>query len=62
MAVLFGGFPVSFFDAYSAEWPLQAGAESRRPIYQLYYLLVHVNLFGSGYVAQALRLLDAVAS
>jgi fructosamine-3-kinase len=62
MAVLFGGFPASFFDAYSAEWPLQAGAESRRPIYQLYYLLVHVNLFGSGYVAQALRLLDAVAS
>ena len=61
MAALFGGFPASFFDAYSAEWPLQPGAESRRPIYQLYYLLVHVNLFGSGYIAQTLRLLDAVA-
>ena len=61
MAALFGGFPASFFDAYSAEWPLRAGAESRRPIYQLYYLLVHVNLFGSDYVAQTLRLLTAVA-
>src|SRR5690606_17965293 len=52
MAALFGGFPAAFFDAYSAEWPLLTGAAPRRPIYQLYYLLVHVNLFGGGYIEQ----------
>ena len=60
MAALFGGFPPAFFDAYSAEWPLTVEAEARRPIYQLYYLLVHVNLFGGGYVAQTGRVLESV--
>jgi protein-ribulosamine 3-kinase len=59
MAALFGGFPQSFWDGYSEVWPLErAGFEQRRAIYQLYYLLVHVNLFGAGYVAgtrEALR-------
>ena len=57
MAALFGGFPPEFFDAYSAEWPLRPGVHARRPIYQLYYLLVHVNLFGGGYVDQTIRVL-----
>jgi protein-ribulosamine 3-kinase len=51
MAELFGGFPAAFHEAYAAEWPLIRGAPARRPVYQLYYLLVHVNLFGSSYVA-----------
>jgi fructosamine-3-kinase len=51
MARLFGGFPAAFFEAYEAEWPLLPGAAQRLPLYQLYYLLVHVNLFGAGYVA-----------
>lgn len=58
MARLFGGFPNAFFDAYAAVWPLQDGVERRRACYQLYYLLVHLNLFGSGYApgtAQALH-------
>ena len=59
MAALFGGFPPSFWEGYSAAWPLaRSGFEQRRAIYQLYYLLVHVNLFGAGYVAgtrEALR-------
>jgi fructosamine-3-kinase len=50
MAALFGGFPAQFRDAYNDEWPLLPAAAARRPVYQLYYLLVHVNLFGSGYV------------
>ena len=53
MAALFGGFPPEFFAAYEAAWPLRVGWERRRSIYQLYYLLVHVNLFGGGYVASA---------
>ncbi|HSL69181.1 MAG TPA: fructosamine kinase family protein, partial [Longimicrobiales bacterium] len=52
MAQLFGGFPPAFHDAYEDEWPLAAaGLNSRRATYQLYYLLVHVNLFGGSYVS-----------
>jgi fructosamine-3-kinase len=59
MAALFGGFPTTFFEAYSAEWPLGAGHELRRPIYQLYYLLVHVRLFGASYLGQTRAAIDA---
>jgi protein-ribulosamine 3-kinase len=59
MAALFGGFPPSFHEAYAAEWPLLPGAAARRPIYQLYYLLVHVNLFGASYLEGTERALRA---
>jgi fructosamine-3-kinase len=62
MAELFGGFPAGFHHAYAAEWPLLPGAARRRSVYQLYYLLVHVNLFGGGYVSGTERALsDALA-
>lgn len=57
MAHLFGGFPRSFFQAYAACFPLTPGHEERRPIYQLYYLLVHLNLFGEAYGPQVDRVL-----
>jgi protein-ribulosamine 3-kinase len=51
MADLFGGFPPAFRRAYQDAWPLLPAYEpGRRAAYQLYYLLVHVNLFGAGYV------------
>ncbi|HSJ26455.1 MAG TPA: fructosamine kinase family protein [Longimicrobiales bacterium] len=62
MAVLFGGFPPAFFDAYARTWPLTAGASRRQAVYQLYYLLVHVNLFGAGYVARTLSTLRRASS
>lgn len=46
MARLFGGFPRRFFEAYATAYPLPPGHEERVPIYQLYYLLIHLNLFG----------------
>ena len=52
MLALCGGFPARAAEAYQASWALDPGVEERRPIYQLYPLLVHVNLFGGGYVAQ----------
>lgn len=59
MAELFGGFGPAFFRSYEEAWPLEEGYDRvRRPIYQLYYLLVHVNLFGGGYVARTLATLD----
>jgi fructosamine-3-kinase len=62
MAALFGGFPPEFEAAYVAEWPLLPGAAQRRATYQLYYLLVHVKLFGSSYLAATKRALrDALA-
>ena len=36
-------------DAYAAAYPLDPGYEDRQPLYQLYYLLVHLNLFGESY-------------
>jgi fructosamine-3-kinase len=59
MAALFGGFPPDFEAAYAAEWPLLPGASRRRAIYQLYYLLVHVNLFGGAYIDATERALGA---
>ena len=50
MAALFGGFPAAFYEGYEAEWPLEPGWQARRAAYQVYHLLVHVNLFGSSYV------------
>ncbi|MFN4763867.1 fructosamine kinase family protein [Gillisia sp. Q332] len=49
MMQLFGGFDQQVFESYQSEFPLSNGFEERIPIWQLYYLLVHLNLFGSGY-------------
>ena len=61
MMSLFGGFGHHVFSAYEEAWPLSPGHEDRVPLYQLYFLMVHVNLFGGSYVAQAERALLAVA-
>jgi protein-ribulosamine 3-kinase len=50
MMQLFGGFSPRTFAAYEETYPLAPGAKERTAIYQLYPLLVHVNLFGAGYV------------
>lgn len=53
MTELFGGFGEGFRAAYEESWPLAPGyGAARRAVYQLYYLLVHVNLFGPSYVAR----------
>jgi len=49
---LFGGFNSKFYEAYNSCWPLQPGFMDRIKIYNLYPLLVHVNLFGGGYIQQ----------
>jgi fructosamine-3-kinase len=48
---MFGTFGAAFFDAYEALSPLQPGFhENRKDIYNLYPTIVHVRLFGSGYL------------
>lgn len=54
---LFTGFDERFYDAYDEAFPLQSGFQQRIAIYNLYPLLVHVNLFGSGYVSGVERVL-----
>lgn len=52
MMRLFGGYGSRVFEAYDEAYPLADGHEERVALYQLYPLLVHVNLFGSGYLGQ----------
>ena len=59
MTELFGGFPDRFYSAYEDRWPLLEGyRERRRAVYQLYPLLVHVNLFGGAYVDSTTQALE----
>jgi len=58
MTELFGGFPPSFYEAYRAEYPLDAGYQTRKHLYNLYHVLNHLNLFGGGYRAQAERMIE----
>lgn len=60
MMRLFGGFPRRTFDAYEESFPLLPGHAERVALYQLYFLLVHVAIFGSGYVAQTNRCLRTI--
>jgi fructosamine-3-kinase len=50
MMRLFGGFGARVFDAYDEAWPLADGHRERLSLYQLYPLMVHVNLFGGSYI------------
>ncbi len=55
MMRLFGGFSERVFAAYAEAYPLSAKAEERIKLCQLYPLLVHVNMFGAGYVTQTIQ-------
>lgn len=58
MSRLFGGYPQEFYTAYHQEYPLAPGWEDRIAIGQLYYLLVHLNMFGVGYLSSVRRILN----
>ena len=57
MARLFGGFGNSFYMAHSEHFPKIGGEAARNDLYQLYYLLVHLNLFGRSYFGQVNNIL-----
>jgi fructosamine-3-kinase len=48
---LFGGFDPGFYQAYQQAFPLEKCFAQRVDIYNLYPLMVHVNLFDGGYAA-----------
>lgn len=49
---MFGGFSPLFYDAYAASYPLEPGWQDREELFNLYPLLVHLNLFGKSYLAE----------
>jgi len=60
MTELFGGFPSQFYRAYQVAYPLDAGYQQRKTIYNLYHILNHFNLFGGGYGSQVNRMIESI--
>jgi len=54
---MFGGFSQAFYHSYEEICPLSPEYNERKPLYQLYYLLVHLNLFGESYGVSVDRIL-----
>lgn len=52
MTKLFGGFNSQLYQSYNEEFPLETDWDERVLLCNLYPLLVHVNLFGVGYLHQ----------
>lgn len=49
MTALFGGFDETFYDSYFELSQVDKQGRELIPHYQLYYLLVHLNMFGRSY-------------
>nr|WP_241236445.1 fructosamine kinase family protein [Brevibacillus marinus] len=58
---LFGGFSERFYRSYREVRPVSAEYAERKPLYQLFYLLVHLNLFGEAYGPAVDRILQRYA-
>ena len=52
MTRMFGSPSEDFYKSYYSEFPLEAGFEERTSLFNLYPLLIHLNLFGELYLAQ----------
>ena len=61
MSEMFGGFSEDFYRAYEEAFPLQQGYRDRRPLYDLYQMLNHLNQFGASYLGSVRRILARYA-
>ncbi len=61
MTRLFGAMAPSFYAAYNEVRPLEPGFDERAPLYNLYHLLNHLNLFGGGWLPRVRAVLDRYA-
>lgn len=57
MSKLFGGFSQEFYHFYNQHYPLEDNWQQGIDVANLYPLLVHVNLFGGGYLGSVMRIL-----
>lgn len=62
MTLLFGRQPIAFYKAYEQKRPQVQGWEERAPLYNLYHLLNHLNLFGKVYHGGIVSTLDHYVS
>ena len=60
MTQLFGSFSQIFYSSYNEVWPLDDGYPLRKTFYNLYHIINHLNLFGTGYLAQAINMTEYV--
>ncbi|NLO72165.1 MAG: fructosamine kinase family protein [Porphyromonadaceae bacterium] len=58
MSQLFGGFDSEFYESYHEIIPKQTYNQEQIKLYQLYYLLVHLNLFGMSYRSSVVDILQ----
>ena len=61
MTELFGGFSRRFYECYNEAGNMEPGYADRRDLYNLYQLLNHLNMFGSGYLGSVKRILTRYA-
>ena len=59
MMRLFGEFDPKIFDIYNEIFPLETAWKKRIELYQLYPLLVHLNMFGSTYLSSIQQILKS---
>lgn len=52
MTTLFGGFDQQFYQSYHYHYPLPSNYTEQWQVCNLYPLLIHLRLFGSGYLSQ----------
>lgn len=58
MMHLFGGFNDQLFEIYNEVFPLEKGWQNRIELWELYYLLVHLNIFGGAYRSQVTSIIS----
>jgi fructosamine-3-kinase len=58
MTTLFGGFDKLFYESYNYHFPFAGNYHEQWEVCNLYPLLIHLNLFGSGYLGQIERILE----
>ena len=58
MTTMFGGFSTEFYEFYQKSFPMEKGWQERIPFYNLYPILIHINLFGESYLGEFERVLN----
>ena len=58
MTTLFGGFDEKFYQSYTYYRPLSPNYRQQWEVCNLYPLLIHLNLFGKGYLQQILNTIN----
>jgi fructosamine-3-kinase len=58
MTTIFGGFSYQFYQSYEDQFPLEPGFQHRKDYFNLYPLLIHLNLFGRSYLGSILRIVS----